>query len=96
MIELCKDTRNKYQKAFDTIRINYPVMLMSNPPKDPEEIETMKELVDKATPKKLVISNRWKHCPNCGFNLARENVFHCTHSYCRYCGQALEWFEDDE
>ncbi len=56
---------------------------------------TLKELVDKATPKKPYYLNyggyqigHWK-CPSCDLFVTQDN-------YCKYCGQALDWGDEDD
>lgn len=94
---------NKYQKAFENIKNecakyhNFDIV---------DDFETLKELVDKATPKKVKNMNdqlnfktgdfeyRSGECPVCGkengCNEFNEN------EYCRGCGQKLDWSENDE
>ena len=69
--------------------------------------EELKELVEKATPKK--IEKKYMElkgfiyyncvCPNCGktvcFETQRDTVKHEV-NYCWKCGQALDWSEEDE
>lgn len=69
-----------------------------------ENLEVLKELVDKATPKKpdyegdgyddngQMIYDTWI-CPNCG---KRYEVDYDDYDYCPNCGQALDWSEEDD
>lgn len=59
------------------------------------DILTLKELVDKATPKKILrtvndngepfLPRGYGECPKC------KTVVGCNNKYCRECGQRLEW-----
>lgn len=62
-----------------------------------EEIETLKELVDKATPKKPIkdsvqdVYYLTKYtCPTCGGKFTGT-----ISDYCYHCGQKLDWSEDE-
>lgn len=63
-----------------------------------ENRKLLKELVDKATPKKVkVIDYNFGifECPHC-----RANIYWSgnkkDHKHCLRCGQALDWSEEDE
>lgn len=90
---------NKYQEALDRLKTtmsdgdsayksytdSYTVFF--------EDINTIQELVDIETPKKLVRythSNEW-HCPTCGSGNGEYEGTVGTHNYCHYCGQKLDW-----
>ena len=56
-----------------------------------------KELVDKETPMKVtekldapVSYEQYRKCPKC------KDVVVRMHSYCPFCGQKLDWSEDDD
>ena len=83
---------NKHQEAWKVIKhtTNYDVRVFDD---SDEEIRLIQELVDKATPKKVV---KWLNdrsmacCPIChSAEYAEEMPKHC-----RYCGQALDWSEE--
>ncbi len=68
-----------------------------------DEIFVLKELVEKATPKKpLDVQEpvlKWGLCPNCKGEL---NMFHgrpnrvlLNEKYCRDCGQAIDWSDEE-
>ena len=61
-----------------------------------ESVKTLQELVDKATPKKLVRFDFSKelHCPNCGSGNGKYEGTVGTHNYCHFCGQALDWSDE--
>lgn len=87
---------NKYQKAFEKVKeacASFDTV---------DELITLKELVDKATPKKPIVKydnfgDGTLCCPNC--NQSIVNVWSKRKyrpKYCHYCGQALDWSEEDE
>ena len=104
---------NKYQRAYDYLSL----YIASCPFEDTQEghIEngtqshfkfeqwkTIKELVDKATPKKPeyegdgyykgeIIYDTWI-CPSCG---ERYEVDYHDYEYCPKCGQHIDWGEED-
>ena len=82
-------TMNKYQEALDR------KVYVESEHYDEKDINLLQELVDKATPKKPYFLNyggyqigNWK-CPICDGFVARDN-------YCKYCGQALDWSDEDD
>lgn len=58
---------------------------------------TVKEAVERQTPKKVVTKQRFlldKFCPNCDENLTNFGCYSLNswkYRYCAYCGQALDW-----
>ena len=54
----------------------------------------LQELVDKATPKKIIQKQvkHWidYHCPSCNHKLRRDTQY----KYCPHCGQALDWSDE--
>ena len=57
-----------------------------------ENLHTLQELVDKATPKMVKkFAENAGDCPNCDRIVRNYN-----HSYCPYCGQALDWSGENE
>lgn len=86
---------NKYQEALDKfLRIagESPNTYNIKP-----EYMVLKELVDKATPKKVLYltivdtpDNTYLNgnCPNCHNIVDSTNM---VEEYCQYCGQALDW-----
>lgn len=69
-----------------------------------ENRKLLKELVEKATPKKVDIIGDYNCiCTNCENALGKETLefglskmYRWARAYCPYCGQALDWSEDDE
>lgn len=58
-----------------------------------ESFDTLQELVDKETPKKVKpFPNSFyiKTCPNCSSTLETKR------NYCDNCGQRLDWGDEDE
>ena len=79
---------NKYQRALDELDDGFHNLNNNDVDKI---VSVFKELVDKATPKKVVKGGGW-NCPNCnmkllsGHDLAKENI-----NFCFECGQAILW-----
>ena len=95
---------NKYQEALDDL--SYPDIYSPcygdkcgatecGDCKIRRDILTLKELVDKATPKKAkpmyppLVSTPYR-CPCCG-TLVRSEIE--KFNYCHNCGQAIDWSE---
>lgn len=98
---------NKYQEAYERIECveiyeyagaRFPVFEMKTDYKS--DLDVLKELVDRATPKKVIFTNvditthadefriikRWKNCPICQSK--------AIGNYCQNCGQFLDWSEE--
>ena len=78
---------NKYQEALEWL-------MEGNDPYS-TEWDLLEELVEKATPKKVV---KWLNdrsmacCPQCGAaEYAEKNPKHC-----HYCGQAIDWSDKND
>ena len=93
---------NKYQEARNHLIkiIDKARAYKIEPLKTEEAIDIIQELIDKETPKKIIIlpykdiySNNiedskiqfFNSCPNCKDNVGIQA------EYCRHCGQKLEW-----
>lgn len=77
---------NKYQEAFDVMVNNMGDVGFYT------EVTLMQELVDKATPKKVIDKKEELHgmsfiCPNCGKKVYTNFI----RNYCGECGQRLDW-----
>lgn len=59
-------------------------------------IDTLQELVERATPKKLKETNSTLRCPNCNRHITNKGSIHSTINNCPKCGQALDWSNEDE
>jgi predicted RNA-binding Zn-ribbon protein involved in translation (DUF1610 family) len=75
---------NKYQKAlayYKRQRLDYRIRGVVDEP--------FKELVDKATPKKIVISKSFNDyaCPECDTIIGKLAYLY---KHCPYCGQAID------
>ena len=96
---------NKYQQALDRMEENYynndtSFGAMKNFKKD---VETLQELVDKATPTKPsywgdgydyegnIIYDVYD-CPKCGESY---EIDYEKYKYCPNCGQAIDWSDED-
>ena len=90
---------NKYKEAYDFI-----LTATNGGEGMVKEMNIIRELVEKATPKKpidiqcpVVI---WGLCPTCMGELnpfcGMPNRVFRSDRYCRDCGQALDWSEEDE
>ena len=62
---------------------------------DEEDLKLIKELIERATPKKtlntkyVLYNEKLVECPICGKNDLKAN-------FCRHCGQALDWSDSNE
>ena len=67
-----------------------------------EAKEIIKSAVAKQIPKKVVTKQRFlldKFCPNCDENLTNFGCYSLNswqYNYCAFCGQALDWSEENE
>ena len=91
---------NKYQETLNNVKKVY----VESDHYDEEDIRLLQELVDKATPKKII--PRWRtgygpklyypksfHCPSCGRKLRIDQFY----KWCPDCNQALEkWSDNDD
>ena len=78
---------NKYEKAYNKTCAKIEVSLLN------ENELILQELIERATPKKVIIKEYGtKYCPNCN-RLADDviNGMQFEFPYCRDCGQALDW-----
>ena len=76
---------NKYEKAYNLLK-KYTGY----------ESDCIKELVERATPKKILYCNDNVHyfdCPNCNTSISYNGDVK-DHKYCLNCGQALNWEQD--
>lgn len=88
---------NKYQESWNFLMGDGKM----NVDKWGESLDTIHELVEKATPKEGVLGyNNFGDstlcCPNCKKTIV--NVWSKADykpNYCHYCGQALDWSEED-
>lgn len=85
---------NKYQEALDDIKYNtrYRYVTFKR-----SSLETLQELVDKETPKKVFKESLQDAlCVKCGsyinFDMLNNKIEHAP-KYCAYCGQKLDWSE---
>lgn len=51
----------------------------------------LQELVERATPKKLVATRHTRRCPSCNRQMSDINNAHPNMKFCPTCGQALDW-----
>ena len=76
---------NKYQEALDNLSHEVPMGC--------EDIATLQELVDKEIPKKPPLI--WKHAdPKTRCSCSAGVI--PAHNYCWYCGQKLDWSDDND
>lgn len=86
---------NKYQKAYE--RLSSRIYQYADKESVYKDIETLGELVDKATPRKprpqfLPMSYLPHRCPVCWEKINdRKYKF----NYCPNCGQKIDWSEDE-
>ena len=79
---------DKYQEALNKI-INMGDKDLYND-HHLEWANTLQELVDKATPKKPEQFGNNGYCPKCHY------LVHSFYEYCCWCGQALDWSDEDD
>lgn len=86
---------NKYQEALErlkemAIRNVYGSYMGEYQEEFAEETQLFQELVDRATPKKVVVVTRLREfgyrCPVCNSGVGAD--------YCKNCGQAIDWSDD--
>lgn len=58
--------------------------------------ETLQELVERATQKKLVATRHTRRCPACNRQMSDINNAHPNMKFCPNCGQALDWRDEDD
>lgn len=111
---------NKYQEAFERVtnwfhayKDKDGVLVQEQHITDnyKEKKEIIRELVDKATPRKVIITTeyypndmwRYVECPHCGDkllgcydNLDNELCNIYEMNYCPNCGQKLDWRDDND
>lgn len=92
---------NKYQEALETLcnMLKEGELIFSQVVEREEAIERLQELVEKATPKKPIekpsFASGYK-CPNCECNIVLHGSHEiCPTPCCSWCGQALDWGEED-
>lgn len=105
---------DEYQEALDNlIKVSCPKKVCCNECDinkmcncDAKEyINTLQELVDKSTPKKIIIKDikcsyiKFRiYCPTCGKIVDRTNNPYGNMldvKYCDQCGQKLDWSDED-
>lgn len=93
---------NKFQQALDNLffRATYKGIFKNK--RLQRQKDLLQELVDKATPKKVIIDKTINgddcFCPNCKTSLVdvRNDAYKSFISkHCSWCGQALDWGEDE-
>lgn len=80
---------NKYQEALETLK--YEIYEEGHCSYIYDEIELAIEVLEKATPKKVTheaTKTNLNTCPNCRNVVGYQD-------YCMFCGQALDWSEED-
>ena len=94
---------NKYQDALDFIKGYHQYYCEEWLPGDEEEIkkgleceQTLQELIDRATPKKISHDGFYHStCPICGTQHIEPLESDDEFKYCPMCGQALDWSQDE-
>lgn len=89
---------NKFEEAFHTISNFIRDILRQGEGMETlsfrtlEAVVTLKQLVDRATPKKVEYLNDECCCSVCGCKLFAARPV----DFCPSCGQALDWRDEDE
>lgn len=90
---------NKYRSAYEFIELcvrpwehksqelDRPVM---NTQKQ-DNMDILKELVEKETPKKLKETTSTLRCPSCNKYVTSKGCIHKEINYCFKCGQKFDW-----
>ena len=90
---------NKYQEALEKIEVNVTSIITTFAKhligKKIEEIETMRELVDKATPMKVDMTTDTLTCPYCETGRVYDWENDKAFRFCADCGQAIDWSTDE-
>lgn len=100
---------NKYQEPFNNIVVEAELMAERCNHKLEKDIKTVQELIDKATPKKVVKSKPLEFDVKIGkatFKKGTSSLRICPScrkwlnynyekNYCGYCGNALDWSEEE-
>ncbi len=86
---------NKYQEALE--KASLCCLCTDTVEEAHEYLDGLKELVEKATPKKAIKSDVQNiryitkyECPNCGGNFTGQLL-----DYCYHCGQAIDWSDEE-
>lgn len=94
---------NEYKKALNTIgdTLTYYMVRkdLNQLPSDNEifdSMDTLRELVERATPKKLVATRHTRRCPACNRQMSDINNAHPNMKFCPNCGQTLDWRDEDD
>lgn len=63
-----------------------------------EALKTAVKVLKKQIPKKPFVDDDWYCCPTCGkaLSLGRRKLIDHKYEYCRYCGQLINWSDDDD
>ncbi|MBQ0088764.1 MAG: hypothetical protein KBT27_05490 [Prevotellaceae bacterium] len=90
-----------YEEAINNIEMHIAEMMVSLQDTD-EHLEAEQiaiEALEKQIPKKYEIFNGQASCPNCktlfGDNETLKKLIHWNMDYCKHCGQALDWSDDE-
>ena len=58
-------------------------------------IEPLRDLIDRATPTKLIKTKHTRRCPSCNRQMSNFKNAHPNIKFCPNCGQSLDWGEDE-
>ncbi len=101
---------NKYQEALDKLKENYEnvfkASIIERDNEFYEDMDALQELVEKATPKKVIYSDyeevdddiyvaNTAKCPTCG-NEFEFGYWNDTYNHHCVCGQVIDWSKEDE
>lgn len=90
------NTENKYKIALEIAQPCFVSMLKELDGREMCDTEAisflnLRELVERATPKKLVATRHTRRCPSCNRQMSDINNAHPNMKFCPNCGQALDW-----
>ena len=96
---------NKYKKALNDFEEELKQMYGCDEANMDLDISSIKELVERATPKKVMFNSendiQWNVCPVC-VNDIEQFIYDQKHEldlelkHCPNCGQALDWSNNNE
>lgn len=81
---------NEYEKALEQLVIQHIGLITKS---DTENIIRLRELIDRATPRKVFkmgIDSEYSSCPKCG------QFVNCLEKFCHCCGQQLDWSKESD
>lgn len=57
--------------------------------------DALEQLSRRETPMKVRVTTSTKRCPSCNKQVSGRGNIHPNYRYCRWCGQALDWSDNN-